>query len=78
MPFLVPIAAKERKMSVQHKQSTLKRRPRQQWSRVQVRLTAEDEARLRQLAACEARSPANLLRLLALRHIEQQRQQTAA
>jgi hypothetical protein len=60
-------------------QSKPQRRHRQEWARVQVRLTAADEAALRQLAESEARSPANLLRHLALRHIEQRTaQQTAA
>jgi hypothetical protein len=48
-----------------------RKRTRQEWARVQVRLRAPDEAVLRELAESEARSPANLLRHLALRHIKQ-------
>lgn len=47
--------------------------PRQKWARVQVRLKPSDEAIFRRIAADEARSPSNLLRLLVLRHIEQRR-----
>jgi hypothetical protein len=47
------------------------RRPPQEWVRVQVRLTAEDEAALRRIAESESRTPSNLLRMLALRYIAQ-------
>jgi hypothetical protein len=75
-------AKEERKMSGDaspKRRRQAKRKHPQEWVRVQVRLKPEDEAALRQIAASEARSPSNLLRLLALRHIEQRTaQQTAA